>query len=726
MEAREASHGTVATGNPSVEAGLASAAKASVAIVDNGAALADMRAKLVDLGYGVVWTMHDPGDLPRRLDAALPDVALVNLGIDDADGGVRVGRRLMELGVAVVYVTDGEDPRRLERSKDSAPLGYLVAPVEPRQLDLAIWTAMSMLVRRRELATAWSDGVLHRALDDISLDEADRIYRRMRLLETVFDNVADGLIVADLDGNHIAMNRRATEIAGPLGDVPDIERRADSYGLFMADGKTLCRPDQLPLARALNDEPTDELPMVMRNPLRPEGVDLVVSARPLHDAGGKVNGAIVVIRDVTEMRRAEAELKAKAAEFREQSQILTDIMNASSDGIVVADEKGRFTVFNPSAERIIGIGASEVSSEHWSEHYGLFYPDQITEVPEEELPLVRAMNGVAVDEMEMFVRNPFIPDGAFINVNARPMVDENGESKGGVAMFRDVTAHHQADEALSRAFAQGRLEVMDTILHNIGNAINSVATGVGTLGERLRNDALRSRLTALADAMQRHEKDLADYLATDPQGKQVLPFTSALARDFRAESDDLLATVERVENRVGHIVDIIRTQRSFAGGTILRKDLEPKQAIMDAVNVLGESLARRRIEVTVDCDRAPEWIRVEESRFNQMLVNLIRNSIEAIDERRRMEDPEPQAFVRIACYSRDDYLVIDVVDSGIGIPKARRKAIFSPGYTTKTRGSGLGLHSIMNFVIGTGGRIEPISEGVGKGTTMRVWLRQTN
>ena len=696
--------------------------KPTVAIAADGDRLNELRGTLADLGYDIVRTLRTPGDMAQMADAAMPDAALVDLALDDTDGGIRVGRRLLELGVAVVYVTDGEDRERLDLSKDTAALGYVVEPVEPRQLDLVVGTALAIRTRRNEILTAWSDGTL-RALDDISIDEAARLYRRTRLLETVFNNVADGLIVADADGNHIAMNRRAIQIAGPLGDV-DLDQRAESYGLFMADGETPCRTAQLPLVRALNDKPTNDFPMVLRNPVRPAGVDLLVSARPLRDSAGKVNGAVVVIRDVTETRRIEASLKRTTADLREQKQVLADVLNTISDGIVVADENGQFIIFNPSAERILGIGASDVSQEHWSEHYGLFYPDQATEVPTEELPLVRAMNGFAVDEMEIFVRNPFIPDGAFINVNARPLLDEDGNSKGGVAMFRDVTAHYQADEALSRAFAQGRLEVMDTILHNIGNAINSVSTGVGTVSERLRNDTLMHRFAALADAMGEHEGDLAAYLTGDPQGRQALPFMRALASDLGREKGELLAMVDRVENRVGHIVEIIRTQRSFAGGSIVRKDVELGRAIADAVSVLEESLAHRGIDVTVDCDGAPECIRVEESQFNQMLVNLIRNSIEAIDERRRVEGRRIEPFVRIACCSRDGHLVIDVVDNGIGIPPDRFKSIFSPGYTTKARGSGLGLHSTANFVIGMGGRIEPISDGVGTGTTMRVSLRQ--
>ena len=463
--------------------------------------------------------------------------------------------------------------------------------------------------------------------------------------------------------------------------------------------------------------------MVLRNALKPDGVELSISARPLHDAAGRVNGAVLILRDMTHIRRAEAELRHTTEELRERTEILTKVLDTISDGIIVADEDGRFTVFNPSAERIVGIGASDTPPDQWPDYYGIFYPDQVTKVPPDEVPLVRAISGETVDELEVFVRNPSIPDGVYLSVNGRPMVDADGSSKGGVVVFRDVTAHHQANEALTHAFAQGRLEILDVVLHNIGNAINSVSIGVGTVAAKLRDDTLRRRLSALASAMRDHREDMSAYLATDPQGKQVVPFIAALDDDFGRENDELRATVDRIESRVSHIVDIIRTQRSFADGTIVRKDVPLHELIASAANLLQESFARREIHVVVDCGGAPERVEVEESRFSQMLVNLLRNAIEAIDERRRVEAERLQAEVRIVCHEREDWLLIDVVDNGIGIEPGQFKAIFSPGYTTKRRGSGLGLHSTANYVLGLGGRIEPISQGRCRGTTMRVSLR---
>ena len=103
-------------------------------------------------------------------------------------------------------------------------------------------------------------------------------------------------------------------------------------------------------------------------------------------------------------------------------------------------------------------------------------------------------------------------------------------------------------------------------------------------------------------------------------------------------------------------------------------------------------------------------------------MNLVKNAMEAIEELAasgRLDEPA----IDIRCYRRDDYLVIDIVDNGIGIADTHNRLIFSAGYSTKEGGSGLGLHSAANFVIASGGKIRVLSDGVGKGTTMRLMLR---
>ena len=171
-------------------------------------------------------------------------------------------------------------------------------------------------------------------------------------------------------------------------------------------------------------------------------------------------------------------------------------------------------------------------------------------------------------------------------------------------------------------------------------------------------------------------------------------------------------------------MDIIRTQEAFTTARVQRKVIDLREAIADAVRTLQDSLAKRSIEVDVDCARAPDEILVQESQFHQMLVNLLKNAMEAIDDLGRTgRGAPPGPRIRIVAWSDEGHITLDVTDNGIGVDPGSVREIFTAGYTTKKSGTGLGLHSAANFVVGSGGTIEPLSRGIGQGTTMRVRLR---
>ena len=544
-----------------------------------------------------------------------------------------------------------------------------------------------------------------------------------QLLEVVFNNMSDGVVVADDKGRYVMYNQTAEQMTGQHLEPMDIKDAPERFGFFHPDEKTPFSADELPLIRTLRGEESDNISMFMSTPKMQEGLHLSVSARPLRDAQGVVTGGVSVSRDVTELRQAEIELKNIVNQLEEQGNLMESIFNSISDGVIVADADGAFTIFNPSAEKIVGIGPTDTGPDEWSDSYGLFFSDRVTPFPPEELPLARALQGQISDEVEMFVRNPKVPDGVFISVSGRPLRDKTGTDKGGVIVFRDVTHQVIAEEALMQAFAQGRLEIVETILHNIGNAINSVTVGINVLQENIVGSQLIHRFSALAHMVKAHQEDWVDFIENDPKGQQVLPFMIALAADFTNQNEKMVKTLERVNERVTHIIDIIRTQKSSNQPSMTRKTIDLHQTILSAVKLQHDSIGKRGIQVDVDCENAPQEIQIQESQFQQMLVNLLKNSIEAIDELIQSGGLNEAPRIEIKAYIREDFLYLDVTDNGIGVAQKDSKLIFNAGYTTKDSGTGLGLHSSANFVIGSGGKIHALSEGIGKGTTMRIMMR---
>ena len=425
--------------------------------------------------------------------------------------------------------------------------------------------------------------------------------RQIRLTDTVLNSIADALIVTGPTGDIVMTNSAVERIFGPIPAANALDRRSVSYGLHYPDTHEVIPAEDLPTARALRGEKTHAREIFVRNELRPDGAYVSANGSPMYDRSGELTGSVVVLRDVTELRTTATRLRETTGQVQAQNRTMEAIFNSISDGVVVADETGRFLMFNPSAERIVGVGATDTQPGDWSERYGVFYTDTVTHVPTDDLPLVRAINGDPCDEVELFVCNERVPHGAYISVSGRPMRDADGNSKGGVIVFRDVSERIRADRALTQAFAQGRLEVVDTILHNIGNAVNSVSIGIGTIAQELRRSRELRTLQAVAEALETHRDDWPEYIATDPRGRRVLPLILALAADFAEQRDRLTRTVERIGGRVAHIVDIIRTQNSFDDGAMVRKVVEVRRCINDGIKVLSESLRSRGIRLRVDC-----------------------------------------------------------------------------------------------------------------------------
>ena len=140
-------------------------------------------------------------------------------------------------------------------------------------------------------------------------------------------------------------------------------------------------------------------------------------------------------------------------ELRSQTRALESILESVADGVVVCDKQGGFLLFNSAAKHILGVGLMNSSPAEWVRHFGCYLPDGITPCPTTEFPLVRAMEGISVDEAELVIRNTAKTKGVWVSVNARPLrlKDDSGAIVGGVVVFRDITDRKRSDEQLKRS-----------------------------------------------------------------------------------------------------------------------------------------------------------------------------------------------------------------------------------------------------------------------------------
>ncbi len=197
-------------------------------------------------------------------------------------------------------------------------------------------------------------------------------------------------------------------------------------------------------------------PIVLMTGLEDEelGLRLIQAGAQDYLVKGQVTAPLLTRALTYAMERTRLE-----TELREKSRLLQSVLHSMADAVVMADETGSFQVWNPAAERIMQAGPTGAGTDGRSEGHRLYLLDKVTPYPPDDLPLARAVRGESVTNVLLFLRRPDQPDGAWLSVNARPLRDETGQLKGGVAVFRDITGAKRTDEALRESQERYRLLV---------------------------------------------------------------------------------------------------------------------------------------------------------------------------------------------------------------------------------------------------------------------------
>ena len=145
-------------------------------------------------------------------------------------------------------------------------------------------------------------------------------------------------------------------------------------------------------------------------------------------------------------------------------------------------------------------------------------------------------------------------------------------------------------------------------------------------------------------------------------------------------------------------------------------DIELDDLINEALDLNEYQLAELNVEVEIRAKGIPT-LRLNKGKFSQVLVNLVRNALDAMRDQDRY-----RKLTIAASRSGRAGLVIEISDTGAGISDEVRTKLFQQGFTTKSTGNGIGLHFCSNTVQSMGGKIDVLSEGPETGAIFRILL----
>jgi PAS domain S-box-containing protein len=359
---------------------------------------------------------------------------------------------------------------------------------------------------------------------------------------------------------------------------------------------------------------------------------------------------------------SQASVAMKNAQLYRQvvlvNEYLDNILSAMESGVIAVDRAGEISLFNPAAERLTGLKSDSVRR---SSYHSL--------PPALALPLRDTLeDGHARPQLETSIHGP---DGLLVPLvcSTATLQNRQGSTDGALIVFSDLSRVKYLEREKSRA---ERLASFGALASGVAHEIKNPLVAIRTFAELLPDRYTES--------------------------------------DFREDfSKVVVREIDRIDDLVARLRGIAATPPPQMGAVDIR---EP---ISETIALLRARLDQARITVQSRFDDSTPFVAIDESQLKQLFLNLLLNAIEAMSSGGHLT-------VRI---TRKDslgkpWIVVEVSDTGPGIPDSVRPNIFDPFFTTKPRGSGLGLAICRGITDAHRGTIRAENNEDGTGTTITV------